>query len=141
MNGIKNLRHVALDTNVFIYNLEENPKFIEFTDVIFKALIADKLSAVTSIITLAEILSYPQSAAQTVKIADDFFSAPNLKVLELNRKIATEAARIRRNYRFLLPDAIQIATAIESNAQTFITNNKRLKAFKQLPIILLTEIV
>lgn len=140
MNGIKNFKYVALDSNVFIYNLEQNSKFIHLTDVIFKGLITSKLASVTSIITLTEILSYPQTEAQAGKIIDDFFNTPNLTVLELNQKIAIKAAKIRRTYRFLIPDAVQLATAIECKVQTFITNDKRLKAFKELPIILLTEV-
>ncbi|MBI3283112.1 PIN domain-containing protein [Candidatus Curtissbacteria bacterium] len=140
MNGIKNFKYVALDSNVFIYNLEQNFKFIRFTDAIFKGLITSKLAGVTSIITLTEILSYPQTEAQAGEIIEDFLNTPNLTVLELNQKIAIMAAKIRRTCRFLIPDAVQLATAVEYKAQTFITNDKRLKAFKELPITLLTEV-
>lgn len=139
MNGIKNIKYIALDSNIFIYNLEQNSKFIQFTDSIFKGLISNDLNGVTSIITLTEILSYPQTEAQAGKITDDFLNTPNLTVLEIDKKIAIEAARIRRSYRYPIPDAVQIATAVEAKAQTFITNDRRLKTFKELPITLLTE--
>jgi len=140
MSGIRNLKRVGLDSNIFIYNLGQNPEFVKFTDTIFQAMVAGNLAAVTSVVTLTEILSFPMSTQESAKIADDFFSTPNLEIIELNRKIAENAAKIRRDYKFLLPDAVQLATALFAGSQSFITNDKRLKSFKKLLVTLLTEI-
>ena len=45
MSGIVNNNLVALDSNIFIYNLEGNSEFVKFTDSIFKKLLANKLKA------------------------------------------------------------------------------------------------
>ena len=139
MNGIKNLKRVALDSNLFIYNLEQNPRYTQFTDLIFGRLISNQLKAVTSIITLTEILSYPKTEKVVRLITEDFLNTPNLQVIEVNQGIAVEAARIRREYAFRLPDAIQLATALTGKAQAFVTNDERLKKFQQLPVIILTS--
>lgn len=140
MNGNINHKLVALDSNIFIYNLEENPGFVKFTDIIFQNLSANKLKATTSILSLTEILSYPKTETVVKEITSDFFSTPNLLVLEVNREVALEAARIRRKYAYRLPDSIQLATALVTKATAFITNDSRLKRFKELKIILIKDL-
>ena len=140
MNGIKNLKIIALDSNVFIYNLEQNPDYVQFTDFIFNRLITNKSRAVTSIISLTEILSYPETEAVEKQIVEDFLSTPNLQVSNVDERIARKAAEIRREYKFRLPDAVQLATALINQAQVFITNDNRLKNFPELKVICLENI-
>lgn len=140
MSGITKSNLVALDSNIFIYNLEENSEFVKFTDLIFKRLIANKLKAVTNIISLTEILSFQKTSDVIKQLTEDFFSTPNLEVFDVDQQIAIEAARIRRDYEFRLPDAIQLSTALKANADGFITNDKKLKGFKSLKIFILKEL-
>ena len=86
------------------------------------------------------MLSYKANEEAIERLKSDFLSTPNLTIVQVDMKISEDAARIRRKYGFRLPDAIQLATALDYKAQTFITNDKRLKVFKELPITLLTEI-
>ena len=140
MNGIGNLKYVGIDSNLFIYNLEQSPQFVKYTDIIFNKLSLNKLKAVTSIISLTEILSYPETAKVEVQIITDFFNTPATNIVDVDRVIAVEAARIRRKYGFRLPDSIQLATALHVKAKAFITNDDRLKKFKELKILLLKSI-
>lgn len=140
MNGIKNLKKIGLDSNVFIYNLEQNPHYIDFTDIIFTRLISNRLKAVTNVITLAEILSYPKTEKAEKTIIEDFVNTPNLEIIDVNHGVAVKAARIRRKYGFHLADSVQLATALASRAQAFITNDQRLKKFGQLPVISLSSL-
>lgn len=140
MNGIKNLKSIALDSNIFIYNLEQNPHYTQFTDVLFNRLILNDLKAVTSIISLTEILSYPETEKVEKQIVEDFFNTPNLQVSDVDQEIARKAAKIRRKYGFRLPDSVQLATALQAKAKAFVTNDERLKTLKELKIILLKEI-
>lgn len=140
MSGNANYKLVALDSNIFIYNLEENPQFIKFTDIIFQKLSSNKLKAATSIISLIEILSYPKTDSVVEKITNDFLNTPNLLVLEINREVALEAARIRREYKYRLPDSIQLATALITKAQVFVTNDQKLKNFKRIKVILIQDL-
>ena len=140
MSGITNNNLVALDSNIFIYNLEENPQFVKFTDLVFKRLVANKLKAVTSIISLTEILSYQKTSNVAKQLIEDFLGTPNLEVFDVNQQIAVEAANIRRSYGIRLPDAIQLATAVNAKADAFITNDKKLKAFKDIKILPITSL-
>lgn len=140
MNGIGNLKYVGIDSNLFIYNLEQNPQFVKHTDLIFNKLSLNKLKAVTSIISLTEIISYPETAKVEAQLITDFFNTPNTNIVDVDRVIAVEAARIRRKYGFRLPDAIQLATTLCAKAKAFITNDNRLKKFRELKIILLKSV-
>lgn len=140
MNGKINHKLVGLDSNIFIYNLEENLEFIKSTDIIFQNLSLNRLKATTSIITLTEILSFPKTDSVVKEITSDFFGTPNLLVLEVNREVALETAAIRREYKYRLPDSIQLATALATKATAFITNDSRLKHFKKLKIILVQDL-
>lgn len=140
MSGIANLDLVALDSNVFIYLFESNPEFIKHVNPIFEALLQNKLDAVTSAVSIIEALSYPSPPEVIAGIKEGFATIPNFNIVSLNQEIALEAAEIRREYGFKLPDAVQLATALSAKAKAFITNDHRLKSFKKLKIISLLDL-
>lgn len=138
--SLKRFKKVGLDSNIFSYQFHQDPKFGPLTKSIFDDLSADKLQAITSIITLIEILSVKTSLAKIKQLKELFLRTPNLTILDVGQDIAQEAAKIRRKYGFRTPDAIQLATAKLSRAKAYITNDQRLKSFKALKIILLSEL-
>ena len=48
---------------------------------------------------------------------------------------------LRAQYNIRIPDALQIATALESGATVFVTNDRRLKKVQDLHVIVLQEYV
>lgn len=137
MNGIAEHKLIGLDTNIFIYHFEDNPQFVSYTQLIFDELSKNRLQAVTSIVSVIEALSYPSPPEVLVNIEDGFRTMPNLTIYDLNHDLALESAKIRRKYGFRLPDSVQLATALKAKAKAFISNDGRLKKFKELTIILL----
>lgn len=133
-------RFIGLDSNIFSYQFHKHPIFGPFAKEIFDTLSVNKSRAVTSIITLTEILSVKVLLNKLKELEDQFSETPNLSILDVNHEIAAKAAKIRREYGFRLPDAIQLATAIQAKAKAFITNDDRLKGFKELKVILLKEL-
>lgn len=140
MNGIKKLKLVSLDSNIFIYLFEENPQFIKNCRLIFNSLDQGRLKAITSVISIIEALSYPATPPVLKGIQEGFKNMSNLTTLDVGLNIGIEAARIRREYGVRLPDAIQLATAKLSRVKAFITNDQRLKIYKKLKVILLSEL-
>lgn len=120
-------RIYALDTVMLIYFLERHPYFYRHAKVLFQRIEAGKLSAVFSSLVFAELLvpafrsGEKQRAERIVRILSNF---PNLKVIPLSTEISTTAARLRAVHGFRTPDAIHAATALESGAMGFITNDK-----------------
>lgn len=131
---------VGLDTNIFVYYLDKDSPFYPQAVKVFKTIAEKKISAITSIITLAELLSFRASQLMLDRLENELFLIPQLAVIEVARDIAKEAGRIRREYRFRLPDSVQLATALHSKTQAFVTNDDNLEKFKELSVILLTDL-
>ena len=129
---------ITLDTNIFVYYFDRNSSFYSQAEKLFEQIAVRNLSIFTSVITLSELLSFKASRSQIYKLEQELLLIPNLTMIDVNREIAKEAARIRREYKFRLPDSIQLATALIGKAQAFVTNDQRLKKFQQLPIVLLS---
>ena len=143
MKNIRNWKKytfVGLDTNVFSYHLHQDPLFGHIAKEIFDLLSIGQLQAVTSIITLIEILSVKAPANKIKGLKELFSEIPNLKTVEVNSAIAIKAAEIRRTYGFRTPDAIQLATAIYEKADVFITNDEKLTRCKGVKILLIPSL-
>lgn len=137
MDIIKN-KLIGLDTNIFIYYFQQNRQFGEKAKRIFNYLVDNKIKAITSVITLIELLSLPVRDEKNIdKLKNLFLETPNLEIQDINQEIGILSARIRRNYNFRIPDSIQLATCLYKKIDIFITNDFKLKAFKEFPIILL----
>lgn len=58
----------------------------------------------------------------------------------VNREIAKLTAIIRSKYNFQFPDSIQIATAIASNSDAFLTNDIALKKVTEIRPIIVSKL-
>jgi len=129
---------------VFIYHFEENQLYSPLTLSIFESLEKGNFNAITSILTLLEILVKPKKennllVTERYKLLFETF--PNLQVKEINENIADIASSLRANYNINTPDAIQIATSLEAKADTFITNDATLKKISEIEVLLLDEML
>lgn len=132
---------IALDTNIFIYQFEENKKFINSTNRIFQSIENGRYCAVTSIITILEILTLPKRRKDYLLVkeySETLSDFPNLKIVDVNWQIVDLASSIRAKYNLTSPDAIQIATAINSNATYLYTADKVFKKVKEIKVKLLS---
>ena len=59
------LGSIAIDTVVFIYFIEENPRFLPLIAPLFREADQDKRELVTSALTLLEVLVVPYRAGNT----------------------------------------------------------------------------
>jgi len=131
-------RRIALDTSIFIYQLEPNTKYLAYTDPIFSWLEQSESKAITSTITMTELLVLPYREDDEQR-ANDFYGLlstyPNLEWIAPNLEIAELASRIRALHRLRTPDALLAATAENSLATGLITNDavfERVKSFETL---------
>jgi predicted nucleic acid-binding protein len=68
-------------------------------------------------------------------------NSPSIDILDLNIEIAKKAAGLRAKYGLKTPDSIQVATAVYSSADYFLTNDIRLRAVKEIEILILDELI
>lgn len=133
---------VGLDTMLFIYHIEDNPKYAAITERLFDTIEHGSCKAVTSILTLIELLIKPKREGNLIAVGDYrdmILTFPNLMVMDVNLRVSDIASDMRAKYRIRVPDAIQIASAIVGGSQSFITNDEGLKKVKDMNIILLDE--
>jgi predicted nucleic acid-binding protein len=137
-------RRIALDTSVFIYQLEANPRYVDFTDHVFAWLERPDNAAVTSTITMTELLVQPYVQSNDSQV-DEFYSLlssyPNLDWIAPDLSIADTAARIRASYRLRTPDALQAATAVHSQATGLVTNDFVFERIEDFETIVLEHLL
>lgn len=139
---------VYLDTNIFIYALEDFPEYTASIKKIFEAIDQGRTIAYTSEFTLAEVLVKPFIVENESLISlyqDIIQDSPVLSVQPVTRQTLVLAARIRAQStsRISLADAIHLATANILHCHSFLTNDRRLLRQKldDLEILLLEDLV
>lgn len=121
---------VALDTNIFIFALDHPGKPGEKAGSLLEHIKHVSPKVFISVLTIHEffIKVYKIGREKDSDKLLDFLSMGGLaSVVNINREIALAAAKIRATHTHVrAPDAIHIATAIESKAKIFITTDRRL---------------
>jgi predicted nucleic acid-binding protein len=115
---------VMVDTAPFIYVLESHPQFANQFLGLFEAAAEGNLTLALSTISLAEVLTGPFKAGQTALAKRYEKSLSHYQVIAVSAQIAALAAQLRAQYRLKLPDAIQLATALDIGAAAFVTHDR-----------------
>lgn len=115
---------VLVDTAPFIYLLESHPQFADQFVSLFEAAERGDLNIALSTITLAEVLTGPCKAGQTALAKRYEKALSQYSVIPVSAPIAALAAQLRAQYRLKLPDAIQLATALDIGAAAFVTHDR-----------------
>jgi predicted nucleic acid-binding protein len=140
---IAGLDSIFLDTAPIIYYIEAHPQFGPIMKKAVEMFKAGKPTALTSVITITEVLPKPISSNNEalVKLFMAFLGQGiNLKLLEISQSIAERAGRLRGKYSFLRTlDAIQVSASIEAGADAFFTNDLKLKSISEISILVLKD--
>ena len=133
---------VYIDTAPFIYIVEGKPSLADAVDLQIQKWIDSDEDLLTSCMTLMELLVHPKRMknrrleAQYRLFLERLLAFPPFPITE---RVADQAATIRAEYGFKAPDALQLATALVAGADVFYTNDKQLKQFSELNILLVGE--
>ena len=137
-------RKIGLDTSVFIFEIEGNPKHIKLANPIFVGLDGPKGQAVTSTITMLELLVQPYRLSDIDRVNKLYAllsTYPHLEWIEPTLEIVDRAARLRAEYNLKTPDALQAATALACQATGFISNDTAFKSVGGLEALILDEML
>ena len=139
MTGYKK---IFLDTAPVIYFVEKKPGFYEkVRDLLVANADADYVS---SVITLAEYFPYPLRQPNKEELTREFHTfleRAEITLLNIDRMIAMEAARIRAEYpAFRMMDSLQLASALSYGCDLFLTNDKQLRQFRELSCVTLEQL-
>ena len=133
---------IGLDTAPFIYYIEDVAPYADLLDPVFTLVENHAVRAVTSTVTFAEILTKPfadKNFALAEEIKFTLNSFASLAVLSIDEKLAEAAALIRARYTIRLPDALQLAAAIQGETTLFLTNDNRIKKVDALQVLVLSD--
>lgn len=137
-------RKIALDSSIFIYQLDANPRYLPLTAPVFRALESPAHIAVTSTVTWTELLvpAYRSSEYERIDQYLGLFSTyPRLEWIAPDLGIADLAARLRARHGFRTPDALQAATAIDCGATLFVTNDRVFRRIPSFDLLVLDDLL
>lgn len=92
--------------------------------------------------SLAEVLVKPLRSNRhdlVLRYREVLLGTPFLRVLAIDERIAAHAARIRARHSFRLPDAVWLAAAEIGGAEIFVTNDRGLRSFVDVPVVVLRD--
>ncbi len=133
---------IALDSSIFIYFIEEHPKYLSLVEPIFEAVDTGVLEAVTSTLTLLEVLVIPFRSAN-VALIDRYeillTKSRGLRLVDLDRDFLRAVAQVRASTRAKTPDAMQLTAAMAAGCSAFLTNDDRIPGVPGLRNLLLED--
>jgi predicted nucleic acid-binding protein len=135
-------RSIGVDTSPFIYHLQDHPRYRAATARLFKQIERGRPVAVTSTVTMVELLVHPFRENDTERVNGIFALLshyPHLSWIEPSLAIAERAAFLRARHNFRTPDAIHVATAILSGATGLVTNDLALAKVTDLDVLVLDD--
>jgi predicted nucleic acid-binding protein len=110
---------LLFDSNILILHLRY--ALDDATTKLLDTAVQNKLAAI-SVITRSELLAWSHHTDESLETAKSLLT--NFDSIRVDTTIADTAARLRRNLRVKLPDALIAATALETQ-RTLVTANVR----------------
>lgn len=135
-------RVIAIDTCIFIYQWEANPRYSPLSDLVFSSVERSDLLAVTSTISMTELLVHPYRDKKISEVNDlmgllsDY---PNLSWISPDLAIAARAAQLRAVHGLQTADALQAATALELRVTAIVTNDPIFRKVTGLAALILDD--
>jgi len=119
----------GIDTCLFIYFMEEHPRFLPLIEPLFGEADAGTRELVTSALTLLEVLVVPYRAGDR-PLAERYEQlltrSRGIRLIDLSRDQLRGAAQLRAATGVKTPDALQLAAAMGSGCSVFVTNDRRI---------------
>lgn len=134
----------GIDTAVFIYFIQEHPRFLPVVLPLFQQADEGKRELVTSALTLLEVLVVPYRTAD-VALAERYEAlltrSRGIRLLDIDARHLRDAAVLRAQTRIKTPDALQLAAAISAGCKAFVTNDRDLPDIPGLRVMQLSAYV
>lgn len=141
--ALSGVSRIFLDTAPGVYFIEENPYYLSVVSVIIEQIDAGFLEAVAGPVTLAECLVMPYRT-RNIQVQQLFIdlltNSENIEFANMDRQVGERAGDLRARYNLQLPDALQIATAIASGCEAFLTNDVQLQRVTELSVLMVREL-
>lgn len=133
---------VGVDTALFIYLIEDEPRYLPVIEPLFKAADEGARELVTSALTLLEVLVVPYRAGDRA-LAERYEAlltrSRGIRIIGLSMEQLRAAAQLRAVTGAKTPDALQLVAALSVGCATFLTNDRRIPSIPGTRILQLSE--
>jgi len=133
--GLSDGATVLVDTAPWIYILEDHPVWASQFVGLFEAAERGRLQLALTTVTLAEVLAGPFKAKQTALAKRYEKALGRYHVVPLSAQVAVMAAQLRVQYRLKLPDAVQLASALDIGAAALVTHDRDFSKVQDFPVL------
>jgi predicted nucleic acid-binding protein len=134
---------LGLDTAPLIYFVEQHPVYVDIMRAIIQRIDQGRIAAVSSVVTLTEVLTMPIRLSNQHlenEYRDLLTHSKNFVLQPIDSTIAEVAAGLRARYHLRTPDALQIAAALATGCQAFLTNDTHIKRVHDIRVIVLDDL-
>lgn len=134
---------VYLDSAILIYSVEAHPDYRELLRPLWLSLQASEIEVISSELSLMEVLIVPLRNNDTALVNDyrELMLNGEMQLIPIIQTILTQAAQLRATTNLRTPDAIHVATAINTGSTLFLTNDLRIRQVPNLSIIVLQDVL
>ena len=133
---------VGVDTAIFIYFIEEHPRFLPLIEPLFVEADKGRKALVTSALTLLEVLVVPYRLGDHL-LADRYEAlltqSRGVRVADISRDHLHSAAQLRAATGVKTPDALQLVAAMSAGCSAFLTNDRDLPPIPGIRVLQLAS--
>jgi len=128
-----------LDSNIVIPLVEAlGERRLRFADRLARLLGANAVYVVSDLVRMeCKVKPLASGDGRLVLEIDRFLASARFVCVSLPSASFDRAAEIRARFRYRTPDALHLAAAIEAECDLFVTADRRLATFTEIPIVLL----
>jgi predicted nucleic acid-binding protein len=123
--------------------VEANPAYSLVVAEVFRQISAGRFEGTTSVVSCGEVLVLParnRDIGLRHRYLSLLFETAGIHTRSINRAAAELAAELRAKYGFRLPDALQLAVAIQNQCEAFLTNDRRLARVTEIRVLVLDDL-
>ena len=142
-DALRGVQRLYTETAPLIYYVEEHPTYVAKMDAIIAAIEEQPIEAVSSVITLTEVLTQPFKLRNTrleQEYRDILLYSREFRLLPITSRIAESAADLRARYNLRTPDALHVAAGMDARCDTFLTNDTGMKRVTEIAVLVLDEL-
>ena len=141
--AFRNVQRIYIETAPLIYLVEKNPHYIATMLGIVDFIETERLPGFTSVVALTEILVQPLRLGNTDRAQqyyDIIVGRYDFTLVSFTSEIAISAAAIRARYGLRTPDAMHAATAVKSDCDAILTNDRHFRRLQDLNVLVLDDL-
>ena len=134
---------VYVDTSIVIYTVENHPSYWQLLQPLWSKLRNREVQIFSSELLIMETLTGPlrDNNQQLLQDYERFLFQSGMVLVPISQNLLKEAAQLRATTNLRTPDAIHVATALDTESTLFLTNDRRIRQIPNLSVIVLQDVL